>query len=64
MKKRHIPVQKSNPNRPFAASVVPGGVGDNIVDGGNRAAAIGLSAYHNRLFNKRIEHNEQKTDTI
>jgi hypothetical protein len=63
MQKRHTPVQKSNPNRPFAASVMPGGVGDNVVDGGQRAAAIGLSSYHNRLMNKELLQNEEETRT-
>jgi hypothetical protein len=50
MKKRtHIPVQKSKPNRPYAASVVPGGVGSNVNDGGDTAAAIHLQRYHERL---------------
>jgi hypothetical protein len=58
-KKRREIQQKPNPTRPSALSVVPGGVGDNVVDGGQTAASIGLMSYHNRLRNKELNYEEE-----
>lgn len=63
-KRRAIQTSVANPNRPSALSVMPGGVGDNVADAGQRAASTGLSSYHDRLRNKELMiRNEEETNT-